>query len=93
MMPDLGLISLLTSNVRARIKDIVGESHEIKVNWIRLFDQANNLYAAGFTYLEEYGGCGIYLFKIDTKTGEFTPVINLLYDEGPAKEIREHMEI
>ena len=92
-MPDLGLISLLTSNVTAHIKDLSGEVHKVKVNWIRLFDQANNLYAAGFTYLEEYGGCGIHLFKVDTKTGEFTPVINLLYDEGLAKEVREHMEI
>ena len=92
MMPELGLISLLRSNVRVEVKGFLGKLYPAKMNWIELFDQTNSLYVGAFTRLDEGGGCGIYLFKIDTKTGVFTSILNLLEDEGPAKQIRDHME-
>ncbi len=80
-MVELGLISLLRDDVRVQIKSFFGDIHEARMNWIRLFEPTHSLYVGAFTYTDKYPydeGCGVYMFRIDTKTGEFTQVINLL---------------
>jgi hypothetical protein len=80
-MPDLGTISLLKDDIRVNIKSFFGYAHVARMNWIRLFEPTHSLYIGAFTYVDKYPydeGCGVYMFKIDTKTGEFTQVLNLL---------------
>jgi len=78
---ELGLISLLKDNIRVNIRNFAGDLHVARMNWIRLFESTHSLYVGAFTYVDEYPydeGCGVYMFKIDTKIGEFTQVVNLL---------------
>ncbi len=90
-MSELGLMKIRESNVTIQVN-----GHKAKVNWIHLFDQANSLYAGAFSYIDSYPyneGSGIHLFKINSGTGEFTSLLNLLENEGPAYDIRNHMGI
>lgn len=92
MSSESGMTSLLDSDVIVEMKDFFSTQFSVKMNWIKVFDYASGLFAGAFTELKE-GGCGIYLFKIDTKTGIFTQVLNLLNDEGDSKLIRNHLGI
>lgn len=90
-MDSKGMLSLLNDNVYTTIKGFFGEVYRVKMNWLQVFDYSSSLVAGAFTNLDTEG-CGIYLFKLNTKTGELTSMMNLLEDEGDAKIIRDHLE-
>lgn len=89
-MRELGLISLLKEDVRIAVKNFSGEIHIARMNWIRLFEPTNSLYVGAFTYIDAYPydeGCGVQMFQINTKTGAFKQVANLLEEHEMFKGI------
>ncbi|MDI6785094.1 MAG: hypothetical protein QMD92_00135 [bacterium] len=92
-MLELGLIKLHDKNVRMIIEDVDGNAYPTKVNWIRLFNQDEQVYAVAFSHLN-HQGCGIHLCRLNTKTGEFTSLANLLEEDGgPISAIRMSLGI
>jgi len=78
---DIGTIHMSKENIYVDIKSFFGEAHIARLNWLKMFNAANSLYIGAYTFVDKYPydeGCGIHMFKIDTKTGRFTQLINLL---------------
>lgn len=83
------------------MKDASGNPYQVVMNWIKVFDYekvegidtTDILLVAGAFRIKGTTDCGIYLFKLNTKTGTFTPLINLMEDGGAAHAFRGHLLI
>jgi len=67
--------------VVVQIKNFKGELHQAKVNFLKLFSIEHSLYVGGYTFIDKYPydeGSGFYMFKLNSETGELTPLIDLL---------------
>jgi len=76
---DMGVIHLISENIIVDIKDFNDVGHKARINWIELFDASSSLYFGGYSFCDHYPyeqGGGIYLFRINTKTGKFTSLLD-----------------